>query len=147
MIFVGVILLVSAIAFLFRVVNGNYQKSPNSSVGYYTVKDLIECTDYEIKSNLCKLQLVYTDGTNIYKNDTDPKTHVGPTTVFYEERNPRSYMVTPSPYVFPGIFSCIACLTITVALVRLMIMRSTKDGAAIIGGLDVASSVIRNIKN
>jgi len=145
-IFIGVLLVISAIAFLFKVINGNYKKSPSSKVGYYTVADLNECTDYEVANNLCKLQLVYSDGSNIYKNDTDPKTKVGETTVFYEQKNPKSYMITPNPYIFPGGFSCFACIILTVAFVRLMIMRSSKDAAAVIGGLDVASSVMNRLK-
>jgi hypothetical protein len=141
MIFIGIIILISAIAFLYKVITGNYQKSPSSKVGYYAITTLNECSQYEINNNLCKLQLEYSDGTNIYKDNIDPKTTVGNTTVFYEQKNPKSYMVTTSPYIFPGGFSFFACVTLIIGFARLMLIRSNKNAAAIIGGLDVVSSI------
>jgi hypothetical protein len=140
-IFLGILFLLSALAFLFKVVNGNYKKSPNSKISYYTIVNSTECTNYEIQNNLCKLQLVYSDGTTIYKNDTPPESKIGDTTVFYEDKNPKSYMVTPSPYMAPGMFSCIASIILIAGVVRLLIIRSSKDGAALMGGLDMVSSI------
>jgi hypothetical protein len=147
MIFMGVLILISAIGILFKIITGNYQKSPSSTVDYYTIANLTKCSQYEITNNLCKLQLEYSDGTNIYKYDIDSKTKVGDTTVFYEQKNPKSYMITPSPYIIPGVFSCIACLTLFYAIGRLIIMRSSSNAAAIIGGIDVASNIMRKIRH
>ena len=139
-IFFGIILLVCAIAFLFYIINNNYQKAKNSKVDYYNITNLNKCNDDEVKKNLCKLQLEYTDGSNVYKYDTEPNRKVGNTSVFYQQENPKSYMVTPSPYIFPGIVSCFACIILTISIIRLIIMRS-KDGAAAVGVFDVASSL------
>ena len=118
----------------------NYKKSPQSKISYYFINKDYECSPDDISKNLCQLKLQYTDGVTIYKEPVDPKSNVGDTSVFYEQKNPKSYMITSTPYIFPGFFSCIACIILTFALIRLYIIRSSKDGAAIIGGLDVVSN-------
>jgi len=141
MFIIGFLFFLCAIGFLFQVKNNNYQKAQNSKVGYYNILNSNKCTDDEKNKNLCKLQLEYSDGSNVYKYDTDPKTQVGETTVFYEQKNPKSYMVTPTPYMFPGGLSCFACIIITIAIIRIIIMKSIPDGAAGLGGLDAVSSL------
>jgi hypothetical protein len=148
MIFVGVLLLAIGIFLLYQVINNNYKKSPSSKVDYYTITNLTECNQDEINNNLCKLQLVYSDGTTIYKNNVDPvKTKVGDTSVFYAEKNPKSYIVTPSPYIFPGGFSCFACIIFITAIIRLIIIRSSKEAAAVVGGMDAVSTTTNMIAN
>jgi hypothetical protein len=139
--FLGILFLISAIAFLIKIRTSNYKKSPSSKIGYYTIANLSECSDYEIKNNLCKLQLVYSDGKDIYKNNIKSDSNIGDTTVFYEQKNPKSYMVTPSPYLFPGFFYCIGYIILIYAIIRLIIIKSSKDGAAALGGLDALSSI------
>ena len=137
MIFIGVVLLISAIAFLYFIITSNYKKSPNSKLSYSP-----DCNADEIKNNKCKIEVTYTDGTTIYKNPvSDPKATVGDVTVFYKEREPKSYTITESPYIPPGLFSFLACVMLTIGIVRLMILRSSKEGAAILGGLDMLGSV------
>ena len=131
--FVGVLILISAIGFLYNTISGNYKKSPSSKISY-----LPECTEDEIKNKKCKIEISYTDGTTIYKDpiiDPNPEAKVGNVTVFYKEHNPKSYTITNNPYLLPGMFSCVACVTLSIGLVRLMILTS-KDGAAIVGMYD-----------
>ena len=142
---IGVLILCSAISLLVNIINSNYQKSPSSKIGYYTKTDSVECSTYEVTNNLCDLKVSYTDGTTNY-NEPIPNstnTQVGATTVFYQKENPKSYMITPSPYIFPGGLSCVACLALTFGIIRLLIIRSSSDAAAIVGGLDAAGDVYR----
>lgn len=131
-IFLGVLILISAIGFLYNTITGNYKKSPNSKISYST-----ECNDEEITNNKCKKELIYTDGTNVYENNIDdPKRSVGYVTLYYKEHDPKSYQITEHLYALPGFFSCVACGILTFGIARLMIIRSSKNAAAFMGGLD-----------
>ena len=147
LLFIAIIITIIAIIFLYKTYKSNYIQSPSSKVGYYTTSNLNECNDYEIKNNLCKLQLVYSDGTNIYKNDIPPNTNtfVGNTVVFYEQQNPKSYYRTLNPYIYPGICCCVACIMYIIIIIRLIIMNSNKNGAAILGAIDIASNVVSDV--
>ena len=146
MIFFGILILCSAIAFLIKVMTTNYKKSPQSKISYYFINKDYECSPDDISKNLCQLKLQYTDGVTIYKEPVDPKSNVGDTSVFYEQKNPKSYMITPSPYLFPGICSCIACMILIFAVIRLTIIKSSKNGAALIGTLDILSDTMSRFR-
>jgi hypothetical protein len=145
MIFFGVLLLCSAIAFLIKVINANYQKSPKSKIGYYFINEDNECLPNDISNNLCQLKVQYTDGMTVYKEHVDQKSQVGDTTVFYEQKNPKSYMIAPTPYLFPGMFSCFASIILIFAIIRLTIIKSSKDGAALIGTMDIVSDTMSRL--
>ena len=141
LLFIAIIITIIEIILLYKTYKSNYKKSPSSKVDYYTKSNLNECNDYEIKNNLCKLQLVYSDGTNIYKNDIPSNTVVGNTVVFYEEKNPKSYYRTSNPYIVPGICCCVACILYIIIVIRLIVMKSNKNGAAILGAIDIVNGV------
>ena len=131
-IFVGVLILISAIGFLYNTIKGNYKRSPSSKISYLT-----NCNEEEIKNNTCKKEIIYTDGTNTYKNNLDDsKLSTGEVTLFYKEHDPHSYQITENLYIFPGFFSCVACGILIFGIARLMIIRSSKNAAAFMGGLD-----------
>lgn len=144
--FVGTIVLICAITALVTIILSKYKKSSNSNIDYYT-KELTKCTEYEKNNNLCTLQLIYTDETNTYNFNVDPKTTIGNVPVFYQEKNPKSYMITPTPYIFPGICSIIACFILTYNIIRLIIIRSNKGGGAFLGGLDVINKISSSNSN
>lgn len=143
MIFISVLMIISAIFFFIKIIKGDYVKSPSSKIDFYTIPELNDCPENDKNTPLCKLQLVYTDGDTIYKYDTDKKSKVGNTTVFYEKHNPQSYMQAESPYIFPSMISCVSIIILIFALIRLFIIKSDSGAAAVVGGLDILSSVLK----
>lgn len=102
MIFISFIFFICFIITLIDVTNGTYVKSSESRIDYYNKSDSSICDNNEIKN--CKLQLKYTDGTNIYMVDPDYNTTIGNTTVYYLKSNPYKYMEISNLYILPGIY-------------------------------------------
>lgn len=142
-IFVGFIILIIATIILYYTYIGHYKKSNKSKISYYNKTTLIECNNEEIAKNLCKLQLEYSSETETYKMYVDPTSNVGETSVYYQEKNPKSYMITPHPYLFSGVCCLFACFILVGSLIKLYILNSNKNVAAVIGIFDVADTMKR----
>lgn len=118
MIFISFIFFICFIIAIIEITSGTYVKSSESRIDYYNKSDSSICDNNNIKN--CKLQLKYTDGTNIYMVDPDYNSNIGNTTVYYLKSNPKSYMEISNLYFIPGIyiFCFILFLSIGIALYK-----------------------------
>ena len=132
---VALIFFICTIVSIYFINKGNYLLSSDSKISYYNINDSTECVEEQIKNNLCKLQLVYTDGTNIYKYDSDPKSKAGKTIVHYQEKNPNSYTIG-NPYIPSGFLFVIFIFIFIIGIIRLYLL---KNHAATLGAFDAAS--------
>ena len=120
-IFVGFIILIIATIILYYTYISHYKKSNKSKISYYNTSNLNECNNEEIAKNLCKLQLEYSSETETYKMDVEPTSKVGETSVYYQEKNPKSYIITPHPYLFSVQYFCDILLYILLKIIKYII--------------------------
>lgn len=71
---------------------------------------------------------------------TNPRYENGSCTVYYAPNNPNDYSINVNPSFMLGIISIVLCVLVS-AIMWFLFLRSNKDVAGVLGGINAASTV------
>lgn len=128
---------------------------------YLTIRDLnknyISTSMCNIKSNTDNTQiLTYTVDNQTYTKNIPPSTTTqnnqttikptypeGSCTLYYASKDPNDYNVNSDPTTVMTIISVVILIIVIIIFIWLLFLRSNREVAGVVGGIDVVSSVFR----
>lgn len=119
------------------------------------------CNITNVDENAKKQKLVYNVNSKEYVKDIEPRSNLdtktnvttysyayptGQCTLYYPSANPDSFSVNSNPTTVSFIMAGILLIITILGVIWFLFLRSNKDFAGVIGGIDVADSLITRIR-
>lgn len=134
--FLIICFLICAIGCLIYSLHKNYQKTTGNIVTYINSQTLTYTVD---KLYVQNIPFITTTTNNI--TSTHPAHESGSCVVYYAKNNPQDYAVNSNPVFASEILTCFFCILSILVCMWFVFLRSHKDVAGVVGGLDAVSSI------
>lgn len=141
-IFVLIILFLISIYLIYHNLQQNYQSSTICSIKSSTDQSFTQTVTYTADN------IVYTNVVapivNV-SNNVSTKTYAYPEglcTVYYPKNNPESYSLNANPTTVSQIIAGILFIIVILSSLWFMFLRSNKNVAGVVGGIDAAQSIL-----
>lgn len=146
--YISVCFLCSGMYFLISNISKNYQKTQGNII---TNKNNTQTLTYTVNNILYTQNIPFTLQTVDTKTNITTPPHAqfidGQCTVYYAQNNPNDYNVNTNPLFMSQILTGVLCCFSCFSCLSFIFFYKNREVAGVVGGIDVANSFIRNIKN
>jgi len=141
-IFILVILLFISINLIFYNINQNYQSSTICKVASITDGSFMQTLTYTVNN---KVYNKIVQPALIVNNNVTTKNYQYPEglcTIYYPQNNPDSYSLNVNPTTISQIIAGILLVIVIFASLWFMFLRSNRNVAGVVGGIDASRSIL-----
>ena len=141
-IFILVILLFISINLIFYNINQNYQSSTICKVASVTDGSFMQTLTYTVNN---KVYNKIVQPALIVNNNVTTKNYQYPEglcTIYYPQNNPDSYSLNINPTTVSQIIAGILLVIVIFASLWFMFLRSNRNVAGVVGGIDASRSIL-----
>ena len=146
-IFILVILLFISINLIFYNINQNYQSSTICKVASITDGSFMQTLTYTVNN---KVYNKIVQPALIVNNNVTTKNYQYPEglcTIYYPQNNPDSYSLNINPTTVSQIIAGILLVIVIFASLWFMFLRSNRNVAGVVGGIDASRSILSIFNN
>ena len=134
------------ISIFFTISNINKNYTSTTVCNIKTNSDLSQTITYTVNNKAYTKNVPPSEQTVNNVKSLKPTYTEGSCTLYYSSKNPDDYSINFNPTIISEIFAGILLLVLIGTFIWFSFLRSNRDFAGVVGGIDVANTVTRNFR-